>query len=342
MTIAAIALVAALVAVVLVGAAGRRARAESEARITDALRGIGARMDTLTDELATALDRAREDGMRSQALGDLTGTLDLDEALTRTVEAAIAIRGVDAALVRAGGLDGSVLVASHGIPADEAHRQIVSGPPDGRNADAVALSYVYPDAGEPPGALRSGIAVRLEVDGETIGFLAAYSHDPAPRLAAEAVARLRAVAAAAGPTIDTARRFRDAHTASDEDTVTGLPGRRSFHEALAREVARAHRYGRSLAVVVLDVDDFHDINGRVGQLAGDEMLAETAAVIREAVRQADAPYRTGGDEFAVVLPESARVDAEGLFARVLGTLRGRRRTCRCQEASPSCCRTTTR
>jgi diguanylate cyclase (GGDEF)-like protein len=321
-TIAVVALVVALVALVLVGTTGRRTRAETEARIAEALRTIGARMESLSEELAAAVERAHEDGLRSRALGDIAGTLDLDEALARTVEAAIGVRGVDAALVRATALDGSALVAAYGIPTDEAQRQVVSWPPDGRAADAVALTYVYPDGADPPGALRSGVAVPLVADDETMGFLAAYSHDPAPRLAADALRRLRAVAAAAGPVIDTARRFRDARAATDEDAVTGLPGRSSFHEALAREVARAHRYERRLALLVLDVDDFARVNDRIGQLGGDEALAQAAAVVRDAVRQADVPYRTGGDEFAVLLPESARADAEGLFARVLAAARG--------------------
>jgi diguanylate cyclase (GGDEF)-like protein len=87
-------------------------------------------------------------------------------------------------------------------------------------------------------------------------------------------------------------------------------------------VARAHRYERRLALLVLDVDDFARVNDRIGQLGGDEALAQAAAVVRDAVRQADVPYRTGGDEFAVLLPESARADAEGLFARVLAAARG--------------------
>ena len=199
--------------------------------------------------------------------------------------------------------------------------QIVSGPPDGRGARAIEIAYVYRDGEEPPGALRSGVVVPLEVDGEPLGFLAAYSHDPTPRLAADSLARIEAIAAAAGPTIDTARRFREARAAGDHDAVTGLPGRSSFHDALAREVARAHRYERRLALLVLDVDDFHGLNDRLGQLGGDEVLAETAALVRGALREADVAYRAGGDEFAVLLPESARIDAEGLFARVLATVR---------------------
>jgi diguanylate cyclase (GGDEF)-like protein len=323
-TIAVLALVAALAAlavVLLVAVAGRRTHARSEERITAAVRELGTRMDALTEELSDAVDRAREEGLRTRALGELGGTLDLDEALARTVEAAAVVRGVDAAVVRVTSLDGTPLVAAVGVPRDEAERQIVSGPPDGRGARAVQLSYVYREGEEPPGALRSGVAVTLEADGEPLGFLATYSYDHSARLGAESLARLEAIAAAAGPTIDTARRFREARAAGDQDAVTGLPGRGSFHDALAREVARAHRYERRLALLVLDVDDFHGVNDRLGQLGGDEVLAATASLVRGALREADVAYRAGGDEFGVLLPESARIDAEGLFARVLATVR---------------------
>lgn len=72
---------------------------------------------------------------------------------------------------------------------------------------------------------------------------------------------------------------------------------------------------------MLDVDDFQGVNDRLGQLGGDDVLSATAALVRGAVREADIAYRAGGDEFAVILPESARIEAEGLFARVLATMR---------------------
>jgi diguanylate cyclase (GGDEF)-like protein len=312
---------AALVVVALSAAATRRARDASEQRITAALREMASRMDGLAGDLAVAIEHSRDDALRSRALGDLGGTLDLDEALARTADAAASVPGADAAVVRVAGLDGAMLVAAAGVARDEAERHVVTGPPDGRDARAVTLGYVYRDGEDPPGALRSGLVVPLEADGETIGTVAVFSHDPAPAPGADAVPRLEAIAAVAGPAIDTARRFREVRDAGDHDAVTGLPGRRSFHEDLAREVARAHRYERRLALLVLDVDDFHSVNDRLGQLGGDDVLGATAALVRGALREADVPFRTGGDEFAVVLPESARIDAEGLFARVLAAVR---------------------
>jgi diguanylate cyclase (GGDEF)-like protein len=95
-----------------------------------------------------------------------------------------------------------------------------------------------------------------------------------------------------------------------------LDNRRYFHETLARECARAHRYDRQLALVVFDIDDFKAINDRIGHLAGDSVLAGVAERLQSVVRSADIACRVGGDEFAVILPESSLEDAEQLYRRV--------------------------
>jgi diguanylate cyclase (GGDEF)-like protein len=112
---------------------------------------------------------------------------------------------------------------------------------------------------------------------------------------------------------DEARRNR---LLADLDGLTGQHNRRYFHEMLAREVARAQRYGRELALVVFDLDDFKSINDRIGHLAGDAVLAETAERARDVVRSADIACRVGGDEFAVLLPEASGREAELLYGRL--------------------------
>jgi len=322
-TTAVIALVVALAAIIIVAVSAlvqRRSRTTSDDRIRDALARLGTRMDDLSHDLQTAIERVHVDGLRGRALDDLGTSLDLDDVLARTAEAAATAPEVDAVVVHAVDLDGAALVAAVGIPSDEAERQLVSFAPDGRQARAVATTYVYGDGIDPPGALRSGVAVPLEADGERIGFLAVFSHDPAPAVSNAAIGRLEAVAHAAGPAIDAARRYREARQLVDEDSLTGLANRRAFHVTLSREVARGHRYTRPLTLLLLDFDDFKRVNETAGQLAGDEVLAAAAARIREAVRGADTPFRIGGDEFAVILPESVWVDAEGLYARVAAAL----------------------
>jgi diguanylate cyclase (GGDEF)-like protein len=128
--------------------------------------------------------------------------------------------------------------------------------------------------------------------------------------------QLEDLASRAGPAIDNARRFREARQLADMDALTGLHNRRYFHETLSREVARANRYERELALMVLDLDDFKSINDRIGHLAGDGVLAEAAERLRDVVRSADVACRVGGDEFAIILPESTVADADGLYRRL--------------------------
>lgn len=85
-------------------------------------------------------------------------------------------------------------------------------------------------------------------------------------------------------------------------------------------MARARRYRRTLALVLLDLDDFKSVNDRIGHLAGDEVLAQIGERMRSVVRSADIACRVGGEEFAVLLPESSLGDAEQLYERLAGAV----------------------
>jgi diguanylate cyclase (GGDEF)-like protein len=104
---------------------------------------------------------------------------------------------------------------------------------------------------------------------------------------------------------------------ADLDSLTGLLNQRSFHDLLGHEVARAHRYKRRLALIIVDVDNFKSINDEIGHLQGNTVLNEVAGRVRTAVRGADIACRIGGDEFAVILPESSGADAQALADRVV-------------------------
>src|SRR6184192_2747393 len=135
---------------------------QSDERLTEVVRELESRMDDMVRELTGALEQSQVEGKRTRMLGELAGSIDLDEVLTRVLEAAGSIDGVDAALVSltppAGG---QPIVATLGLSAEEAERQSVTGPPDGREARAISMAYDY-GAGEAPGdddAIRAGVAV---------------------------------------------------------------------------------------------------------------------------------------------------------------------------------------
>jgi len=100
------------------------------------------------------------------------------------------------------------------------------------------------------------------------------------------------------------------------DSLTGLKNRRHFDGVLHVEVARAHRDGRRLSLVLLDLDKFKRVNEEAGHERGDLALRSFAQRVGEAARATDVTCRIGGDEFAVVLPASSFDDATQLSVRV--------------------------
>jgi diguanylate cyclase (GGDEF)-like protein len=318
-----IAAIAGLAALALVAVAGWLAvgARRSSVEVADAVSGLNKRMEVMVQELADARARADESERQQQFLGELAGSIDLDEVLGRTLEAAGALPGADAVVACVSGPESAPVTAALGVEPQEAEKHKISGPPDGRPVRAIEVSYSY--KGDEPGAMRAGVAVPLHGDADDVGTIALYSRNPGHAFPSEVVDELELLALRAGPAIENARRFREARQLADLDALTQLHNRRYFHETLAREVARAHRYDRKLALIVFDLDDFKAINDRIGHLSGDAVLAEVAERVREVVRAADVACRVGGDEFAIILPESALVDAGQLYDRLQAAIGSR-------------------
>jgi diguanylate cyclase (GGDEF)-like protein len=300
----------------------------TDERVAEVVASLNARMDELGRELAGALERAEEEGRRSRIFGELAGSIDLDEVLSRTLEAAGALEDADAALVMLPDpTGGKPLVATLGLSVEEAERHAITGPPDGRLARSITMSYTYPELEREgnPGeeVISAGLAVPLPGDNSTLGYLTVFTRKRGHEYADGDVRQLETLALRAGPAIENARRFREARQLADLDALTGLHNRRYFHETLARECARAHRYQRKLSLIVFDLDDFKEVNDRIGHLAGDTVLAEAAERVRDVVRTADIACRVGGDEFAVILPESSLEDADQLYRRIQNAISSR-------------------
>ena len=316
MTTLVIALGAALAATVVLAIVfllARRASAPGKTDLAESIARMDARMHEMVRDLSEALEQAQAEARSNRILGELAGTIDLDEVVRRTLDAAGAFDGADAAVVAVEG--DPPVTAAVGLGVGEPAGAIPT-PPDGRRPRSISIEYDHGPEADGDGGLRAGLAVPLVHDDELLGYLAVYSRAGRRAFGERAAADLNELALRAGPAIDNARRFREARQLADLDALTGLHNRRYFHEMLGREIARAHRYGRSLALVVFDLDDFKAVNDRIGHLAGDAVLAEAAERMRQVVRTADIACRVGGDEFAVILPESSLEDADQLCKRL--------------------------
>jgi diguanylate cyclase (GGDEF)-like protein len=295
----------------------RRARQESKEQASEVVSEIEARLGDRMNELVHLLTKSDQETRRARLLGELGASLELEDVLDRLLHAACELSGAEAAVVSvAEPPGGRALVRSVGVDVADVDGLDVGAPPDGRVARAISIRYrfaEYEDNGPP--LLRSALAVPLVFESEVLGHLAVYS-SRTDEASEETLGQIEELAARAAPMVENARRFREARLLADMDSLTGLHNHRYFHEALAREVRRAHRYGRALSLLVLDADLFKAVNDRIGHLAGDAVLAEAAQRVGSVGRAVDVACRVGGDEFAVILPESALIDAEQLAERI--------------------------
>jgi diguanylate cyclase (GGDEF)-like protein len=119
------------------------------------------------------------------------------------------------------------------------------------------------------------------------------------------------------------------------DALTGLLNRYSLDEYAAREVARANRGDHELSLIVLDLDDFKEVNDRYGHAAGDQVLVQAANRIHEVIREGDIAFRVGGEEFLVILPGGDREVAARVAERLRRVLVDRPFKCSGQSVTVS-------
>ena len=170
------------------------------------------------------------------------------------------------------------------------------------------------------------LALPLRAAGRALGELRLHP----PRAPGAARLRLLRQLVAAGAR---ALAAADVHAAAlrraELDPLTGLANHGQFWVLLEREVAHAARYGRALSVVMLDLDGFKRWNDRHGHVAGDGALVCAARVIAGGTRVSDTAGRYGGDEFALVLPETPRAGAIAVAEKVRAAIEAE-----CPEGDP--------
>jgi diguanylate cyclase (GGDEF)-like protein/PAS domain S-box-containing protein len=156
--------------------------------------------------------------------------------------------------------------------------------------------------------LRSVVHLPLLCKGEVFGCLILGSKRP-NAYGEKEIELLELLANQIGGAIDNARLYQLERKAREEmsrlsitDELTGLYNRRHFYEVLDIEMQRTRRYGRSFALVMLDLDGFKEYNDRFGHTSGDAVLQSLAQALKSTLRKSDTAFRYGGDEFTIILP----------------------------------------
>ena len=305
------------------------------------------------------LSQAESDQRRlAEALRDaaaaLNGSLKLEEVLDRILDSIGKIAAHDAVFMVMLEGDGARLaghrgmsLAQTGSAGGQAHYRLADLPLLGPLLDTRLPCLIADTADDPtcasgcrmiPGT-RSCLGIPLEIRGSMVGAIVLTSATPGLFTAASAE-RLRSFANQASVAIDNARLFQQAHHLSVTDGLTGLNNRRHFFDLAKVEYERIRRYGRSLSIVMIDIDRFKNLNDAYGHLVGDAVLREVARRLQETVRTIDTLARYGGEEFVVLMPETdlaeALLVAERVRQSVAEPSRGRRWGDGVHDHQPGC------
>ena len=176
-----------------------------------------------------------------------------------------------------------------------------------------------PRARQQAGTTRARMLVPLINEARAIGVLAVSSDHPGAFTQRD-LTLLQAVGAQIAAAIEVADLHERLKRAVNTDALTGLHNFRYFYDRLEEEIARAERRGTALAVAYFDIDGLKRVNDSHGHIAGDAVLRTLGSAIDSHVRTEDVPARYGGDEFAIVMPETAREEAEKVVGRLRGVL----------------------
>jgi diguanylate cyclase (GGDEF)-like protein len=281
--------------------------------------------NTMTDELRTyihALQDSRDELKRNLTrLGDtLSSTHDLKKMLAVILETAmVTIRAEAGALMlfsgnrdelylKVGrGLDGRLSSASVRVAVGEGVAGRVAQTGEGVHGAVGPSSQDLRLADSEPRA-DSVIAVPLKSQGRVIGVLNLYDRVDADAFDDNDLATIRSFANQATVAIDNVLLHQEAQRLSITDGLTGLWNYRYFQMNFDKEIERASRFQRPLALLIFDLDKFKGVNDVYGHQRGDSVLIELATRVKSAIREVDTLARYGGEEFVLILPET---DLEG-------------------------------
>ena len=322
--------------------AGGRLDTQIEVRSRDEVGTLATAFNSMTDELRTyiqALQDSRDELKRNLTrLGDtLSSTHDLKRMLAVILETAmVTIRAEAGSLMLfSGNRDELYLKVGRGLdgrlPVPDDVRVAVgdgvagivarTGEPlhgrVGTGADELSLAAAEPRA-------DSVVSVPLKSQNRVIGVLNLYDRVMEDDFDEDDVATIRSFANQATVAIDNVLLHQEAQRLSITDGLTGLWNYRYFQMTFDKEIERASRFSRPLALLVMDLDKFKQVNDEYGHQRGDSVLVELSTRIKGTIREVDILARYGGEEFVLILPETDLDGAVQAADKICGLVRGRR------------------
>jgi diguanylate cyclase (GGDEF)-like protein len=288
-------------------------------------------LQTLANQVATSIQKARLQSRTQEHLQVLTTLQSISRAVTSSLDLDEILHNVIQLLKDSFGytylgiyvLEGDTLHlgAQLGYPEDMLIPEIpITRGVVGRTArtkETQLIRDVEADSEFLRGSyeVKSEVAVPLLKEGQVLGVLNVESNRHRP-LDENDVNLLNALAGSVAIAVDNARLHAEVKQMAMTDVISGLANRRAFDEILEAEITRATRYHQPLSLIILDLDSFKEYNDRWGHPAGDVRLREVADLLRLNVREPDVAARYGGEEFAVILPNTTKSGAIRLAERL--------------------------
>ena len=241
------------------------------------------------------------------AVRRLNQSLDPSQVSLLVCEEAARLLGADTASVFVGSLsDGMRTEATYGRPAERIGEAVEVG-------HGLVGQVIQRDE---PMLADGDAAVPLHWGGGLRGALA-VGFERAEPVSAEELELLEAFGELAAAACRNASAHAGLALAARTDALTGCLNHSAMHDALGREVERCRRKGHELSLVILDLDEFKQVNEQHGHLAGDEVLRQVGESLRESVRAYDLVARYGGDEFAIIAMDADEATATEVARRAV-------------------------
>jgi diguanylate cyclase (GGDEF)-like protein len=301
-------------------------------------------MQILSDQAAVAIENARLLFGRDELVQELAGLLEVSETAgaasdERQLASSLAARmrratNTDVARVSRWDEGSTVLrlLGRDGLDNGEETVELAESPLRWsalKEAQALVIQVDALDHGSEAQGLRAAgvrtvLLLPLTAGGRTIGLVELIALAQPRDINESQLDALEAMASLTATGLERVRLVEQLRSAADIDLVTGVHNHRYLQDRLRQEVARAARHHSQLAVLMMDLDRFKQVNDRYGHADGDGVLRSIGATIMAELRTTDVVARYGGDEFVVIMPDTTVEQAESVAHRVVRAIIDRR------------------